>query len=109
VRSAAPLVVAGSPHQHSLVSSRLCEDGAQDLLRSALSHPTAPHHMERVELERAPRCEVCLLRDRAIGTGPALAALRDAERPVQHPVEPPISTPLRRSVAPVRPRGPPLA
>ena len=104
----AALFAASSPHQHS-GSVRPWAEHARDLVRSSTSHPSAPHHMERVELERAPHCPVCSLRDKVSAVRSALVLLRPAEQPAAAVFSSLVSVDFHRADGPSRPRGPPLA
>jgi hypothetical protein len=83
--------------------------GSGDLFRSAASHPQAPVHMERVAVERAPRCHVCLLRERNAAIELAVASFAAAEPDATPIASAPTSLLLRRAGDPGRPRGPPRA
>ena len=106
---AAALLVAGGIHFHPEDSASTHWDTASgDVLRSAASHPQAPLHMERVDVERAPRCPVCLLRDKSAAVRPDPTPSYGADRPADgFAAALPLAT-IQRAGDPGRPRGPPL-
>jgi len=107
---AASLLASSSFHFHP--GEPLAPNG-EDLrsrgeLRSADSHPYAPLHVESVQVERAPHCLECLLRqrDHALGTPPP--SITGLEPPIVG--APALTGPsiLRRVGDSEQPRGPPL-
>ncbi|HVR30933.1 MAG TPA: hypothetical protein VMS86_15525 [Thermoanaerobaculia bacterium] len=109
VALAATLLAASSFHFHTgEPASGHWDASERELVRSAASHPGAPLHMERVDVERAPRCQVCLLRDKTPATRPGLASLESVDSPAATFATASAAAPIGRAGDPGRPRGPPL-
>ena len=109
---AASLLLSGSFHFHASDSAVERWDGPDRgfVLRSAISHPTAPLHVESVAVKRAPQCLECLLRQKnhALGS-PSASQFTALEPGVGATLRPPAHALVRRAEKPGQPRGPPLS
>ncbi len=105
---AAAILAGGSFHFHAGEPLTAAPAAFGIEVRSAASHPNAPHHIESVKLERAPRCLECLLRRKNHVLGalePALAAREPSTVDRFATLERAV---LRRAADAGQPRGPPL-